>query len=390
VTMPLSLERDRAPGTRRDAPWCRTEDLLAARVDAMQGVISDAVRAVDVAVDSPDVPGDLSEAVSVLTRWCVALLSLERDGGGGLDDTTRVLLRRSLADLQELGSGVLGHNLSVRARRLVDCDLAVERLRAIATPDALLEHACEELVRGCHFGRAVLSRVDGGVWRPWMAYFADGSARESWFNEWIDRAIPLDDLVLEASLLTDQRPVAVYDTRSANVHRPIIVEAGHSDSYVAAPVVVSDSVIGFVHADHAHVGRQVDAVDRDVVWAFAQRFAQLYERAVLAERLGEQREHLRRALASVDDALDAGCLDDERGSGTLGRAVPTFGPGDGIEQLTARESEVLALVAVGATNVQIADRLMVSESTVKTHVKHILRKLGAANRAQAISQYFSG
>jgi len=50
---------------------------------------------------------------------------------------------------------------------------------------------------------------------------------------------------------------------------------------------------------------------------------------------------------------------------------------------------VLALVAIGATNQQIAEQLVVAESTVKTHVKHILRKLGVSNRAQAISQFLN-
>ena len=41
---------------------------------------------------------------------------------------------------------------------------------------------------------------------------------------------------------------------------------------------------------------------------------------------------------------------------------------------------------MGATNAQIADQLVVSESTVKSHVRHILRKLGVVNRAQAVSR----
>jgi DNA-binding NarL/FixJ family response regulator len=57
------------------------------------------------------------------------------------------------------------------------------------------------------------------------------------------------------------------------------------------------------------------------------------------------------------------------------------------EELTGREREVVQLLAVGATNAQIADQLVVSECTVKSHVRHILRKLGAVNRAQAISRY---
>ena len=46
------------------------------------------------------------------------------------------------------------------------------------------------------------------------------------------------------------------------------------------------------------------------------------------------------------------------------------------------------MLADGETNARIAERLVVSEDTVKTHVKHILRKLGVRNRSQAVSRYF--
>ena len=51
--------------------------------------------------------------------------------------------------------------------------------------------------------------------------------------------------------------------------------------------------------------------------------------------------------------------------------------------LSDRESEVLALIATGATNAQIADDLYLSVETVKTYVKRLYAKLGVHNRAQA-------
>jgi ATP/maltotriose-dependent transcriptional regulator MalT len=52
--------------------------------------------------------------------------------------------------------------------------------------------------------------------------------------------------------------------------------------------------------------------------------------------------------------------------------------------LSAREREVLRLMAVGASNTQIADELVVAVATVKTHVNGVFRKLGATNRVEAI------
>jgi NarL family two-component system response regulator LiaR len=59
-------------------------------------------------------------------------------------------------------------------------------------------------------------------------------------------------------------------------------------------------------------------------------------------------------------------------------------PAPGMD-LTEREREVLALMVEGLNNTQIAGRLVVSRSTIKTHVSHILSKLGVASRSEAVA-----
>lgn len=55
------------------------------------------------------------------------------------------------------------------------------------------------------------------------------------------------------------------------------------------------------------------------------------------------------------------------------------------ESLTPREKDVLRLVASGNRNREVGERLSISEETVKVHVKHIMEKLGASDRTQAVA-----
>ena len=83
-------------------------------------------------------------------------------------------------------------------------------------------------------------------------------------------------------------------------------------------------------------------------------------------------------LGAVRDADRAAEL--LRGLGAGGRAWPR-----GHGALTQRQTEVLALVAAGCTNAEIAERLYISRRTAEHHVAAILAKLGLRSRAEAVA-----
>ena len=369
--------------------------------------------------------GDLVGAAAALTAWCADRLTvapvsvpgvpLPRGSAPGQPGAEAMAeLRAVLRQLRALAGQAAEHDFELHARRLCDASAALRRLGAATSSAQLVDQACEHLVRRCGFGRAVLSRVESLTWRPWMAHFTADATADSgeagWFSTWVDRPIPLDELVVETEVLTDRRPVAVLDTEASHVYRPIIVDAGHSSSYVVAPVILAGQVAGFFHADHAPARRRSGPIDRDVLWTFARDSAwhtsgwcspivsrpsatgceprsarprncssrRRQSRVDLRQRGGRGRRGAEIARPMNDD-LPAPVTNTVGRVGRSGSA--------GAEELTERERDVLRLLAVGATNAQIADHLVVSESTVKSHVRHILRKLGAVNRAQAISRY---
>jgi DNA-binding NarL/FixJ family response regulator len=64
--------------------------------------------------------------------------------------------------------------------------------------------------------------------------------------------------------------------------------------------------------------------------------------------------------------------------------IPRPAPPKELDELTAREHEILRLIAGGLSNAEIGQQLFITETTVKTHVTHILQKLGLRDRVQAV------
>jgi len=177
---------------------------------------------------------------------------------------------------------------------------------------------------------------------------------------------------------------------------PALAATTQARSYVAAPIMPERRVIGFLHADCYMRRRHVDEFCRDVLWMFAQGVGYAFQRTVLSERLHTLRAEVGRLTFDItkvtDELVDAEVevTPIDRENVAMVRSADTTFAADHSSAgsaLTRREIDVMRLMATGETNAGIASRLIISEGTVKSHVKHILRKLGAANRAEAVCRY---
>lgn len=316
----------------------------------------------------------------------------------GLPAATAADLCELLVEVGELRSDLREHTLGLRFQTLDRIHAALARIRQKATSAEVIDAAPQELCTACGFDRAMISRVRGSTWVPHHLHTSDPDHPVNvGFQAFVTGAeIPLVTSMLEAELVRRRAPALIHDAKAdARTFRPI-VEVSFSRAYVVAPIVTTGPVIGFLHADTWSSGRPLTSHDRDNIQTFAEGLGLIFERAVLVERLALQHERVSEAFASTEAMVGELCeaqvaLARTTSVGTAVEPGPTellHAPQARIHGvLTPREREVLGLLASGATNAQIANQLVVSESTVKSHVKHILRKLRASNRAEAVSRY---
>jgi DNA-binding CsgD family transcriptional regulator/GAF domain-containing protein len=310
-------------------------------------------------------------------------------------EVAALLLRSELARVSLKDSILARHTEMVRGAQE-----ALGLLRVVASAASLAERAPVAAYR-MGFSRILFSRIRDGAWYPCSACAGeDEEFAQTMVRVGLANPRRLTAPLLESEMVRRGVPILVRNPQSNPSVHPELVAVTKSMAYVAAPVLAWGRPIGLVHADRSTEQPGVHEVDRDVLGMFAEGLGVAFERNLMMERLNAMRraadEHLRAANALADDfTVEVMELAGPASTPVEGllkeqdppRPTTTGGDRRQLGTLTARETDVLRALAAGKTNAQIALSLFVSEGTVKSHMKHILRKLGAANRTDAVAKY---
>jgi DNA-binding CsgD family transcriptional regulator len=234
-----------------------------------------------------------------------------------------------------------------------------------------------EACRAIGFERAMLSHIRGDrISFASVSFDADPIMAADFAR--LARAVRprLDRCAPEHEAVVRQMPVLVADANAApGLFRPL-THVARTDAYVVAPIVRDGHTVGLLHADQFGSARALGELDRELLWTFA-------------TGVGWAMDDIGRRGGVPLGSAATGGLDDA----FLELRTPAAEPGPitpkRLATLTAREVDVLQLMAEGASNAAIGEALVISQATVKSHVRHILRKLGAANRTEAVSLYLA-
>ncbi|MEU4596039.1 LuxR C-terminal-related transcriptional regulator [Nocardia sp. NPDC023988] len=260
--------------------------------------------------------------------------------------------------------------LANRTQRLSKVHAALSELSAVTSVDSLLTRI-PEATCGLGFDRALVSTVDGA----WRLHTMHVVRDPQWAADIVavGRENPpiLDHGLVENDTVVDARAVLVHQVQdNPRVNRPLAAIT-KSSSYGIAPLLVDGEVVGLVHGDCYHQQRVLDDVDQLLLSTFAQGLSQQLARVSMLEGMSAIRAQL--------EGLGRWSAPGR----TVTRSIAVSRDED--EVLTRREVQIVRLLAEGDSNARIARKLTISEGTVKTHITRVLRKLGAANRAEAVS-----
>ncbi|MDT5225812.1 MAG: hypothetical protein QOG19_3219 [Mycobacterium sp.] len=295
-----------------------------------------------------------------------------------------------LTTILRLQCELLDLDLSRRMRSLTEIRSALGDLRGLS-PREMIYAAPVVLSREFGFARTMISTVRGSMWLPQHLHIEDEGAdpHSRPFHEFVAHAhIQLADAPLETELIRKRCGALVPFPREDKRTFKGIVDASGCFGYVAAPITVQGRAIGILHADRPQPDGIVTMEHLDQLEAFAECLSAAFECAVLDEKASQQRVAVGNLCAQVEELLGRPARP-PLWSGASPKQRHDASPGDQppVPLLTAREREIMSYVATGATNSQIARCLVISEGTVKSHLKHIARKLHTSSRAAAVAVF---
>jgi LuxR family transcriptional regulator, regulator of acetate metabolism len=297
-------------------------------------------------------------------------------------------------ELRRLHRELIDEGAIARLRALERVRAAIGRLADAGPVSEIIDRAPGEAATALALDRVLLSRIHDG-WLVAEALHCEGDAKAAaqTLARLVDAPVQIGYPLVEGELLRRRRAAVVTAADGEPETRQAHWEVMRWSAYVVAPVLMEGRVVGFLHGDRAEGGAPLRAVEREGLWRFGEGFSEVYERAVLRRRLRIERQELRR-IASWADArtaeLSDGAIDlarDRQLAESEEADRPPAASSALRDLLTPREIDVLEHLVKGETNAEIARTLVVSEGTVKFHVKNILRKMNASNRAEATSRY---
>ncbi len=278
--------------------------------------------------------------------------------------------------------------------RPLDIAAILVELSELGPPSELRVHAPELAARSLELDRVLLTSVRSGELVAEALHVGPGHHVGEALVDLRQHRVRLEYPLLEGEIMRRRRPQLVRVAAAGSHGQHTFAQSLGWGDCVVSPIMLDNRVIGFFHGECGFSDRKLSATDAEGLGAFALVFAVVYERAVLRMRLRVQRQEMRQVAAWADTRT--GELEDRLVSlqeeGEPSPHAASNGAPDGRQTglrdlLTRREIEVLELMVRGDTNAAIARDLVLSVGTVKFHVKNILRKLNAANRAEATSRY---
>lgn len=272
--------------------------------------------------------------------------------------------------LRDLEAATISHRRSSAAslhQRSVNALFAV----SCASSRPALIRSIPEQAATLGFDRVLFSTVASGSWRPRSAFNRDDS-------DWASRYLTERAAAYRIPSAAAKRHTVRVDAATMLEHQQrefgyALWKRSKSKNFWMIPLIHSHRVVGMIHADCHLSDRLPTQTEIAALQDFCRQVAPLVAQMTIE---GTTVTSFPRGLAERESTSDSQRL----------HVVDPGGPSSR-STLSLREIEVVTLMAEGLTNLQIGRRLTITEGTVKSHVKRILKKTGSANRAEAVAYW---